>query len=160
MQVLHTEQLQQRSNQMRIESATVTGSQPSQAPTPYEQTDPNVLAHNYSDADEEIKHMLQEEDVQDQRRYFEESSALDNAVTELKNYLDSNREESAQMKRAFDLTKLDHFGYRLEQVNPVEGQEEQETLDVTLRLDQDTILILLEDGYADFIDFLTERGFL
>ena len=42
-------------------------------------------------------------------------------------------------------------------LNPVEGQG---PVDVTLRLDQDTIMILLESGYADFIDFLTENGYL
>ena len=104
--------------------------------------------------------MLEQEQLQEQQQFLEESSALDNAVNELKNYLDNNQEESSQMRRPFELTKLDHFGYRLEPINSVEGQREQEALDVTLRLDQDTIMILLEDGYADFIDFLIARGYL
>ena len=72
--------------------------------------------YDYSEADEEIKEMLQEEEIQEQQQFFEESSGLDNAITELKNYLDSNN-----TARTFELTKLDHFGYRLEVLNPVEG---------------------------------------
>ena len=143
--ILQTEHIQSRNNQLQDESNTQT---------PYGETDPNVIkeAYDYSEADEEIKEMLQEEEIQEQQQFFEESSGLDNAITELKNYLDQNNST-----RTFELTKLDHFGYRLEMLNPVEGQG---PVDVTLRLDQDTIMILLESGYADFIDFLTENGYL
>ena len=50
-----------------------------------------------------------------------ESAALDNAVKELKSYLDNNFEENLSMKRTFELTKIDHFGYRLEQLQTIEG---------------------------------------
>ena len=104
--------------------------------------------------------MLEEEEAKEQQDFYEESAALDNAVAELKSYLDSNSAENSAMRRIFELTRLDHFGYRLEQLQTVDGQEVQETLDISLRLDKDTIMILLQDGYADFIDFLTERGYL
>ena len=38
--------------------------------------------------------MLEEEEAKEQQDFYEESAALDNAVAELKSYLDSNSEEN------------------------------------------------------------------
>ena len=135
------------------------GSQPSQAMSPYEPSEPQAQTQNFTEADEEINKMLEEEEAQNKQDFYDESAALDNAVTELKSYLDNNSEENQAMRRTFELTKIDHFGYRLEQMQAQEGQW-REALDISLRLDQDTIMILLQDGYGDFIDFLTEQGYL
>ena len=134
------------------------GSQPSQAMSPYEPSEPQVQTQNFTEADEEINKMLEEEEAQNKQDFYDESAALDNAVTELKSYLDNNSEENQAMRRTFELTKIDHFGYRLEQMQAQEGQW-REALDISLRLDQDTIMILLQDGEFARVQFCDITAF-